>query len=162
MMDDELRDVLERGLGGLAGDLGETIDRLVESVHAEAVADEENSKEAVTVEEGKLPRAKTKAMSEEALHQLEAAKTAFDERLRASDGEVWRIEDLVSVYGASAFAARHTGRSPAAWFPDDSYELLVKHHLTQGLSSSASTSALAGMPRPQSCPGRRDAKDVAP
>ena len=51
MMDDELRDVLERGLGGLAGDLGETIDRLVESVHAEAVADEENSKEAVTVEE---------------------------------------------------------------------------------------------------------------
>ena len=96
-MDDELRDVLERGLGGLAGDLGETIDRLVESVHAEAVADEENSKEAVTVEEGKLPRAKTKAMSEEALHQLEAAKTAFDERLRASDVEVWRIEDLVSV-----------------------------------------------------------------
>ena len=107
MMDDELRDVLERGLGGLAGDLGETIDRLV-GVHAEAVADEENSKEAVTVEEGKLPRAKTKAMSEEALHQLEAAKTAFDERLRASDGEVWRIEDLVSVARrARSRRARH-------------------------------------------------------
>ena len=134
MMDDELRDVLERGLGGLAGDLGETIDRLVESVHAEAVADEENSKEAVTVEEGKLPRAKTKAMSEEALHQLEAAKTAFDERLRASDGEVWRIEDLVSVARRERVRGAPATESffpPAAWFPDDSYELLVKHHLTQ-------------------------------
>lgn len=132
-MDDELRDVLEGGLEGFAGDLGETIDRLVESVNAEAVADEENSKEAVTVEEGSLPRAKTKAMSEEARHQLEAAKTTFDERLRASDVEVWRIEDLVSVARRERVRGASATKSffpPAAWFPDDSYELLVKHHLT--------------------------------
>ena len=133
-MDDELRVVLEGGLGGFAGDLGETIDRLVESVHAEAVADEENSKEAVTVEEGSLPRAKTKAMSEEARHQLEAAKTTFDERLRASDVDAWRIEDLVSVARRErvrdASATNKSFFPPAAWFPDDSYELLVKHHLT--------------------------------
>lgn len=151
-MDDELRDVLEGGLEGFAGDLGETIDRLVESVHAEAVADEENSKEAVTVEEGSLPRAKTKAMSEEARHQLEAAKTTFDERLRASDVEVWRIEDLVSVArrervrGASAtksFFPRRVVPGRQLRAPRE-----APPHARRLPALPRARRALAGMPRP--------------